>query len=87
MKENVVNLLKGIHEAKEAIEINDLLGLKTAEEFRELQSILDELVSEYVVFYTKKGKYIYLSNCPGLKIGKLSVNKKGFGFVVLEKED
>lgn len=87
MKECVINLLKGIHEAKEAMEINDLLGLKTAEEFRELQEILNELVDEYVVFYTKKGKYILLKNCPGLKIGKLSVNKKGFGFIVLDKED
>ena len=28
-----------------------------------------------------------MKNCPGLKIGKLSVNKKGFGFLLLEKED
>lgn len=28
-----------------------------------------------------------MKNCPGLKIGKLSVNKKGFGFLLLDKED
>ena len=87
MRENVLNLLKDIHEAKEVIEINDLLGLKTPGEYKELQDILNSLVEEYIVFLTKKGKYILLKNCPGLKIGKLSVNKKGFGFVVLEKED
>ncbi len=87
MKERVVELLKGIHEAKEVIEINDLLGLKTSEELRELQEILNTLIDEYIVFYTKKGKYILLENCPGLKIGRLSVSKKGFGFVVLEKEE
>ena len=87
MREQVLELLKDIHEAKEVIEINDLLGLKTSEELRELQSTLDELVEEYIVFYTKKGKYILLDNCPGIKIGKLSVNKKGFGFVLLDKED
>ena len=87
MREQVLELLKDIHEAKEVIEINDLLGLKTSEELRELQATLDQLVSEYIVFYTKKGKYILLDNCPGIKIGKLSVNKKGFGFVILDKED
>ncbi|HIS18972.1 MAG TPA: ribonuclease R [Candidatus Coprovivens excrementavium] len=87
MREKVLNLLKNIHEAKEVIEINDLLGLKTSDELRELQETLNQLVEEYIVFYTKKGKYILLDNCPGLKIGRLSVNKKGFGFVILDKED
>ena len=87
MKERVLELLKGIHEAKELIEINDLLGLKSSDELRELQETLELLVNEYLVFYTKKGKYILLANCPGLKIGKLSVSKKGFGFIILEKED
>lgn len=87
MKDRVLNLLKGIHEAKEIIEINDLLGLKTSEELKELQDTLNQLVDEYLVFYTKKGKYILLDNCPGLKIGKLSVNKKGFGFIIIDKED
>lgn len=87
MKERILDLLKNIHEAKELIEINDLLGLKTAEEYRELQDAMDELVDNYIVFYTKKGKYILLKNCPGIKIGRLSVNKKGFGFVILDKED
>ena len=87
MKEKIVELMSGIHEAKKAIEINDMLGLKTASEYKELQEALDELVREYVVFFTKKEKYILLKNCPGLKVGKLSVNKKGFGFVILDKED
>lgn len=87
VKEKIVELMSGIHEAKKAIEINDMLGLKTALEYKELQEALDELVKEYVVFFTKKEKYILLKNCPGLKVGKLSVNKKGFGFVILDKED
>ncbi len=87
MREKILELLDDIHEAKEAIEINDLLGLKTAEEYAELQETLNQLVDEYVVFYTKKGKYILLKNCPGIKIGRLSINKKGFGFIILDKED
>ena len=87
MKEKVLNLMKDIHEAKELIEINDLLGLTTTAEYKELQDVMTELVEEYIVFFTKKGKYILLKNCPGLKVGKLSINKKGFGFLCLEMED
>ena len=87
MKERILKLMKDIHEAKELMEINDLLGLTTPAEYKELQDVMNELVEEYTVFYTKKGKYILLKNCPGLKVGKLSVNKKGFGFLCLEMED
>ena len=87
MKEKILKLMKDIHEAKELIEINDLLGLTTPAEYKELQDVMNQLVEEYTVFYTKKGKYILLKNCPGLKVGKLSVNKKGFGFLCLEMED
>ena len=31
MREQILNLLENIHEAKEIMEINDLLGLKTVE--------------------------------------------------------
>ena len=87
MKDQILDLLKNIHEAKELMEINDLLGLTSAEEYKQLQDSIQELVDSYDVFVTKKGKYILLKNCPGIKIGKLSVNKKGFGFVILDKEE
>ena len=87
MKEQILDVLKDIHEAKTLIEINDLLGLKTADELKELQKNMEELVNNFLVFKTKKDKYLLMKNCPGLKIGKLSVNKKGFGFLLLDKED
>ncbi len=87
MKEKIVEVLENIYEAKDAMEVNDLLGLTTPEEYRSVCDALEELVSEYVVYKTKKEKYILLKNCPNLKIGKLTVNKKGYGFVLLEKED
>lgn len=87
MKEEILNLLEGVHEAKTAMDINDMLGYQSSEEYRELYETLENLVSEYLVFKTKKDKYILLKNCPGLKIGKLSLNKKGYGFVILERED
>ena len=87
MEEKLIKLLGNIHEAKTLIEINDLMGFKTSDELRELQETLQKLIAEYKVFYTKKEKYILLKNCPSLKIGTLSVNKKGFGFVILPEED
>ena len=87
MREKLLKLLTNIHEAKTLIEINDLMGLKTPDELRELQDTLKKLIDEYKIFYTKKEKYILLKNCPSLKIGTLSVNKKGFGFVILPEED
>ncbi len=87
MKQEILDKLSNIHEAKTIIEINDLLGYKTAEELKELQETINELVNEYLVFRTKKDKYLLLKNCPNLKIGTFSANKKGFGFVILDKED
>ena len=87
MKEDIVKILNNIHEAKDLIEINDLLNLKTPEELKDLEICLEQLVNEYQVFKTKKNKYILLKNCPNLKIGRYSANKKGFGFVILDKED
>lgn len=87
MKEQIINLLNDIHEAKSLIEINDLLNLKTVEEYQELAKNIAELEKDYTIFKTKKEKYLLMKNCPGLKIGKIAINKKGFGFLILEREE
>ena len=60
MKEQILESLKNIHEAKALIEINDLLKLTTVEEYQELQKNIEELVNEYQVFKTKKDKYLLM---------------------------
>ena len=87
MKEEVLKVLDDKYEALDLITINDLLGLTTPEELKELEDTLNELVADYTVYLTKKNRYILLKNTKNLKIGTLSVNKKGFGFVVLPKEE
>ena len=87
MEEQLLKYMETMYDAKDLISINDALGLKSAEALRELQDTLNNLVDRYIVFKTKKDKYILLKNCPNLKIGKFSANKKGFGFVILNKED
>lgn len=87
MKEQVLETLKKEYDAKTLLQINDLMGFETSEELKDLQDVLEELVKDYVVYKTKKDKYILLANCPSLKIGKYQANKNGFGFVLLNKED
>ena len=87
MKEQILEILDNIHEAKTLIEINDLLELTTAEELKELQDALEKLSEECIVYKTKKERFILLKNCINLKVGKLALNKKGFGFVILDKEE
>ena len=70
MKNNILEVLKDKHEAQTLIQINDLLGLSSAEELKQLELTLEELVNEYKVFKTKKDKYILYDNAPGIKVGK-----------------
>lgn len=87
MKENIVKVLDDKKEALSLIEINDLLELKTSNELQDLIKNLNELVEENIVYLTKKEKYILYKNCSNFKIGKLSLTKKGYGFVVLPGDD
>ncbi len=87
MKNQVVKLLENFNEPLELIEINDKLEYKTSEELKDLMSVLGELENEYVVYKTRKDKYILLKNLPSLRIGKISITNKGDGFVVLPLEE
>ena len=87
MKEKIIKTLDNIYEAKDILEINDILSLTSPEELKDLQDIINELVEENIIYKTKKDKYILLKNCPNLRIGKISINKKGFGFLNLDKEE
>ncbi len=83
MKEQILNVMNDRYEALDVIEINDLLGLTTPEDLSRLNNALDALVKENLLYRTKKNKYILFKNCPNLKVGVLSVNKKGFGFLLV----
>ena len=48
--------------------------------------ILKELLKEYKIQVTKKGKYMLLDNNL-YKKGKLSINERGFGFVKVDGQD
>ena len=84
MKEQVINVMSDRYEALDVIEINDLLELTSPEDLSRLNNVLCELEKDGVVYKTKKNKYILFNNCPSLKAGILSLNKKGFGFLIIK---
>lgn len=87
MKEEIIKKLKNKYDALSLIEINDLLNLTTPEELKILQETLEQLTKEYIIYKTKKEKYILYDNNPGVKAGKISINKMGNGFLLLEGDD
>ena len=85
MKEIVIEKLKE-NTSLTIMEINDLLGLTTIEEYQSLENTLDSLVSDGILYYSdKKKKYLLLENSHLVK-GNLILNDKGFGFIDIGKD-
>ena len=87
MKDRIIDKLQDEKRALEVIDIYNILGLDTVDELNEVKKELEEMESQGLIFRTNKGKYILYENCPGVFCGPLQVNKKGFGFVIIPKED
>ena len=86
MEQDILRILKNKKNISlTAIEINDFLGLKTAEEYSDLERLLDKLCQEGKIYYSeKKKRYTPIENT-NFKTGKLLVNPKGYGFVILDE--
>lgn len=87
MREQLLEFLNTQYDAMDIISINDAMGLTTADELKKLQQIINELIDDMEIYETKKKKYILYDKLPNFRKGKMQVNKKGFGFLVLENED
>ena len=81
MKEEIIAKLKEENKGLTLIEINDLLGLNTVEEYKELQKEITTLVSDGLIHKSKKDKFILMEKCTSLLTGILHINKNGNGFV------
>ena len=86
MREEIIELLGKEKRALSATEICDKLNLNTAGELKKLLDDLRILEEGYTVYRSNKDKYMLFENSHLLK-GRLSVNKKGFGFVVVDGRD
>lgn len=87
MESKILEILSGKNKSHTIMEINDLLGLHTIEEYQELEKTLNILCMEAQIYYSeKKKRYTLFSNTNYMK-GKLIVNPKGYGFVILDDND
>ena len=75
MKNNILEVLKDKHEAQTLIQINDLLGLSSAEELKQLELTLEELVNEYHAQLNENDLYI---------LNKKNINKKDSNYLALD---
>lgn len=85
MREKVERILE---EHKKAFEINELaemLSVKTVDGMTELSNELRNLEEIGKIYTTNKGKYMNFKHSH-LKVGRLTVNEKGFGFVAIQNE-
>lgn len=82
MEERIIEILSDVNKpAKSAIEINDALGFTDIQDYKKLESVLEKMTRDGVLYYSeKKRRYLLLMNSHLLK-GKLIMNPKGFGFV------
>ena len=86
MNEQILNFLKTEDKAFSVTEIYDGLGLKTVDEFKQLLKDLNELEDNLYIYRTKKENYMLFKNSH-LKIGKMMVHRKGYGFVDIEGDE
>ena len=86
MEDRILEILKSKDKALSVNEINDLLGLKTVDELKELLKTLNSMEDNLKIYRTKKNNYLLFTNSH-LKIGTMIANKKGFGFVDIEGDE
>ncbi len=86
MKERILEALKSVHRALRYEEIDSLLNLKTIEETKEMSETLQQMEKDGDIYHSNKDKYMLYSDS-NLRKGTLTVNKKGFGFVIVPGEE
>lgn len=80
MKEQILGLFKSNNKALTTIEINDLLGLTTVEELRQLEETIIEMENNLELRRTNKGKYVRHDD-PLERIGVVLSAKGDYAFV------
>ena len=86
MRDTILDILKNSDKALTSIEIGNMLNIKDPTLLSELIQELNNLVEAFTIYRSNKDKYMLFENSH-LKKGRLSVTKKGFGFVILDNED
>lgn len=85
IEKKIIEILKKENKALSVFELEQELNLKK-EEFTTLIKTLNQMEDQLKIYRTKKENYMLFTNSH-LKIGKLLVNKRGFGFVDVGTEE
>ena len=86
MKEKIIEILGEDNKALTVYELETELGIENVDGLKELLKILNTLEEEYKIYRTKRDKYMLFNNS-NLKVGKLLMTKKGYGFVDIEGDE
>lgn len=86
MQERILEILKEEERAYSIEELEEILGIRSAEELKTLLACLRDLENSLKVYHTNKGNYMLFNNSH-LRVGRLIGNKKGFGFVDIEVDE
>ncbi len=78
MKEQIIEILKLTNKKMNITDIANSLKEKDEEKILE---VLNELEKEYLVYKTNKNKYMLFEKNEFYRVGIVSLNKKGFGFL------
>ena len=86
MRDEILNLLNKERNALSLSQIADILNLNTVDGIKKIVDTLNELQEECEIYCSNKDKYMLFNDSHLLK-GRLSVNKKGFGFLIISGQD
>ena len=86
MRDEILDLLEKQKNALSASVIADILNLNTVEGYKKIFDALRMLEEDYTIYRSNKDKYMLFNDSHLLK-GRLTVNKKGFGFLIVEGQD
>ncbi len=84
MKDKIIEYLDLDDKAKTIDEISNYVGIKSSLDRENLQSELSKLVKSGVVHETKKNKYLLMKDCKSLEVGRISLTKHGYAFLIKE---
>ena len=85
MKEKILDILEN-EKTLTPMEIYHAIGLESVEDLQKLNSELETMSQNGEIHKTNKGKFGLHKNL-GIFCGKLSINQKGSGFVILPMQD
>lgn len=87
MEDKILSLLGRRNKALSAVEISQELGMTSDSQYLEVVDTLNRMSENYDIYCSNKGRYMLFDRSP-LKKGKISINRKGFGFVdLIDDED